>query len=566
MVGSSLFALIYGCTPTPVTFGPQNRGQTETTVDDSGPPTDDIETIPGTPPPPPPPDAGLEPRGGGFVDAVTVELSIRDGEEAWYTLDGSAPTVRDASWTGPLTLTESAELRVLLQNSDGLVDYAAESYVRLGPDLADFTSNLPLLVVYNDDGLEDAEYGYINTGFLAFSPGDDGRARLLGEAGLTTRAALKERGSSTAYDPKHSYSIELRESGSDDDGDEPLLGLPADSDWVLYAPLGFDRAFIRNALAFRLSNEVGLYAPRTRFVELFTVEGGRSLGQGAYQGVYVLMEAVKRGPDRVAITELGPGDISQPEVTGGYLFKRDRVGADESGSWAGDGGGRFAFSDPLVFVDPEEDALNRPQFEYFEDTIDRLALALAAEDHQYEGVHYRDQIDVSVWIDNHILNMYPKNVDALRLSAFMHKDREGAIMAGPIWDFDRSMGCADDDRPEDPTWWDATNITSDTTPMFTYGWYLELFADPEFADAYWARLGELLGTTLEINAVLAIVDEMALELAEAARRNFEAWSDYGPRGGTYAAEVNLLKDWLIARDAWIKGCLERDTPRSCQGE
>lgn len=561
--------LVYACAPTPIVVDDSPSSTVDSPTypsdTDSGEVTEPTETITGTPPPPEPPSAELVPSGGTFIDPVVVDLELKEGESAFYTLDGSLPTTAATAWTGPITLERSTELRVLLQNELGMVDYAAESYLALGGELEDFSSNLPLLVAWTQGDIDDAEYGYQNVAFSVFEPGKDGRARLLGAASLTTRAALRERGSSTAYDPKHSYALELRESGSDDDGDEALVGLPAESDWVLYAPLGFDRALMRNALMFRLSNDTGHYAPRTRFVELFTVSSGGTLRRTDYQGVYTLMEAIKRSPERVDIEELAPAHVNEPEVTGGYLFKRDRVGAGESGSWAGSGGGAFSFGDPLVFVDPEEDVIARAQERYFEETIDNFALALASPDHRFEGVHYRDQIDVAVWIDNHILNMYPKNVDALRLSAYMYKDREGPIVAGPLWDFDRSMGCADDSRPEDPTWWDATNITSDTTPMFTYGWYAGLFADPEFSALYWARLEEMLEGTLAIDHVLGVVQEMEAELSEAAPRNFETWSDYGPRGGSYAAEVDLLEAWLTARDAWIKGCLERPDPLTCQG-
>ena len=36
----------------------------------------------------------------------------------------------------------------------------------------------------------------------------------------------------------------------------------------------FDRALMRNALGYRVARQVGRYAPRTRFVELFLNEDG----------------------------------------------------------------------------------------------------------------------------------------------------------------------------------------------------------------------------------------------------------------------------------------------------
>ena len=145
--------------------------------------------------------------------------------------------------------------------------------------------------------------------------------------------------------------------------------------------------------------------------------------------------------------------------------------------------------------------------------------------------HYSEWLDVDSFIDHHILNIFTKNPDGFRLSGYFFKEREGTLEAGPIWDFDRTMGCSSDDRAADPTWWDASNYTSDTTYYFTHGWYEGLFDDPEFRAAYWARMDELLNDPLSIEHVHEVVDRMADELAESAERNFDHWSDYPPRGG-----------------------------------
>jgi hypothetical protein len=414
-----------------------------------------------------------------------------------------------------------------------------------------------LVVIYSEDTLPESGESYSAVSFQVHEPGKDGRATLVGDATVTSRAALQVRGSSTAYDSKHSYALELREAESDDDRDVELLGMPADSDWVLYAPTGFDRALMRNALMYQLSNDAGRYAPRTRFVEVFATGRGGQVDDRDYVGVYTLMERIKRSPDRVAITELTAEDLSPPEVTGGYLFKRDREGEDEYGFWAGEAGGAFYFASPLIYVDPEEDVIEPEQAAYIYDTVDTFANTLVA------GADYSAMIDVDAWVDHHILNLYPKNPDALRLSAYMYKDRDGPIVAGPIWDFDRSMGCDDDDRAYDPEWWDPTNQTWDTTPMFTFGWYTSLFDDPDFTARYWARWSELLEGPLSVDHVDGLVEEMAAELDEAAERNFDRWPEYAP-SLTFRAEVDQLVAWLDARNAWIRDCIETTAdPETC---
>ncbi len=43
----------------------------------------------------------------------------------------------------------------------------------------------------------------------------------------------------------------------DNDQDYALLGLPAESDWILYAPNNFEPVLIHNPLEYELSNELG---------------------------------------------------------------------------------------------------------------------------------------------------------------------------------------------------------------------------------------------------------------------------------------------------------------------
>ena len=111
----------------------------------------------------------------------------------------------------------------------------------------------------------------------------------------------------------------------------PLLGLANSADWALVSPWMFDPAYLRNAYAYALSNRIGRWAPRTRFVEVFFRAGGDSLDKTHYAGLSVLTERIKVAPDLVAITPLGSADIAAPAITGGYLLKFDPRDDDEFG-------------------------------------------------------------------------------------------------------------------------------------------------------------------------------------------------------------------------------------------
>src|SRR6266542_2720670 len=88
------------------------------------------------------------------------------------------------------------------------------------------------------------------------------------------RAELSIRGNTSYYFQKKSYRLELQ-NDSGNDTKASLLGMPADSDWVLYASVT-DRTFDRNVLGHELWRRMGRYAVRWRFVEVFVITHGLS--------------------------------------------------------------------------------------------------------------------------------------------------------------------------------------------------------------------------------------------------------------------------------------------------
>jgi len=517
------------------------------------------------------PELLATPPASAFVGTVEVSLAASDPEASiWYTLDGTAPQVGGSTpYTGPFVLDRSTPVRAVAEVF-GQPLGIAPTYLALEPSLEGFASDVPLVVLWTLDTAPATKSDtYTRFTLTTFEPTPGLPAGLPGESTLSVLSGLRVRGSSSAGFPKRPYRLEtwdpLLPGGAD--LDVPLLGMAPDADWVLLSPLVFDRALMRNALVYRLSNLIGRYAPDTRFAEVFVAERGEAVGLDDYQGVYVVVERIERGTDRVAITRLEPTDTVMPELSGGYLFKEDRLGTGDRGFTAGTAGGRLAFQQPFVAVEPNETELAPGQLDYLVTELDELGEALVSPGfvHPVTGRPYDQIVDVDSFIDHHILNVFAKNPDAFRLSGYFHKDREALLQSGPVWDFDRTMGCADDTRAADPQWWDASNETSDCTYVFEHGFWLGLFADPAFTDRYWARWEELLGAELSLDAVLAEIDAMEAELADAGPRNAQAWPDYPPRGGSFAAEVELLRDWVRVRHAWAEGCLALPDPSRCEG-
>jgi hypothetical protein len=276
----------------------------------------------------------LSPRGGAFTAPVTLQLTSSLPQcTLRYTLDGSEPDESSAVYQSPLLLTNSTLVRAKAfapghPTSAG----AAEHYTLLDEDLLEFSSNLPL-VILNSFGTNFARERKIEAGVQLIDSGN-ARAKLTATPALSAPCLANVRGRASLRYPKNSFTLKITDPAGDP-RKVSLLGLPAESDWVLYAPYP-DKTLMRDVLAYEISAGMGHWAPRTRFVEVFVNQTGTRLSRRDYVGVYVLVEKIRRDKSRVNMARLKPDDSSEPRVTGGYIFKKDHIGF---GNWGGPGGG-----------------------------------------------------------------------------------------------------------------------------------------------------------------------------------------------------------------------------------
>ncbi|HWA77318.1 MAG TPA: CotH kinase family protein [Polyangiaceae bacterium] len=506
----------------------------------------------------------FSPGAGTFVDSQTVSLSVGNSQaEIHFTLDGSAPTPNSPIYDAPLDLAKSTRIRAIAVAPSAMAGAGAQAsmaelgpvagqdYLRVASDAASFSSNLPILVIHT------FESGVINPNNEEFVPATlelrepaAGTTALVGRASLDTRIGIHVRGETSRDFPKKQYAVEFRELTSDDDVDQPLLGLPADSDWVISDPITMDRSLIRNALGFALSNRIGRYAPRTRFVEVFLADSGGDVRNQDFLGFYTLIEKIKRGDERVDVHKLLETDIAEPNLNGGYMLRIDKGANDFT---AGGQGMQFVYPDPEVMRVPARKA----QVDYVRGLVDAFAQAENAADFKQPstGLHYSEFIDVDAWIDHNIVNALTKNVDALRISAYFYKDRGGHLAAGPVWDFDRSLGTPYDDRAKAPEEWKRAG--SDGSDYFGENFWKSLFRDPAFKARYKARFLALLSSEFAPEKLTQMVDEMVTTIGPAADRNFKRWTMSQPQGGVYQNEIALLKDFLVKRVAFIRADLAK---------
>jgi subtilisin-like proprotein convertase family protein len=454
------------------------------------------------------------------------------------------------------------------QNGNGnwklrIVDTYAQDVGNLLNWSMTFNSNAPLPIVFTSSNLPIV---IVNTfsQTIVNEPKIDAQMKIIYNGpGITNyvndfpnaynnKIGIEIRGSSSSGFPQKSYGFETR-NVSNLENDTILLGMPTEHDWILYAPYD-DKTCMRNVLSYDIANKTGHYASRTQFCEL--------LINGQYQGIYVLMEKVKRDNNRVDISKMLSTDIAGDQLTGGYIIKVDRDDGPNSywtSPYPADDGTPVNF----VYVYPKDGDIVPQQRAYIQSYIDTVEDVLASPTFSNPVTGYRKYIGVSTFIDYFILNELSKNVDGYRLSTYFHKDKQskgGKLHAGPAWDYNIA-------------WWNANYCQAELSSGWAWNqgtvcpggswqnnfWWRRLLEDPSYTSELKCRWNELRSTTLSIPVLNHYIDSLVGVLNQAQVRHFEQWPILGiytwpnpsPIPANYPGEITALKNWILNRITWM---------------
>jgi hypothetical protein len=500
-------------------------------------------------------------RGGLYTNALSVELSANKASEVVrYTLNGSEPTSASTKYSSPIQISESTLLKARVFGSGSSSSLTAtEGYSLMDPGLAAFTSNLPLVIL--DTFGERVPYGQKIPVTARFVDAKTGRSSLLGSTDFEGLGEINVRGHTSLRNPKHSYHFQTKQEGSGS-RKVALLGLPKESDWVLYGPYS-DKSLMRDVLGYELSNRIGQYAARTRFAEVFLNESRGKLTQRHYIGVYVFEEKIKRGKNRVDIEKLTPEDSTEPNISGGYIIKKDHSdqvdNPDDSIPMLGgsarrkESSFRSSHGSHFYYVEPKGDEITTEQKTWLRQYINKFEQVLYSDDFKDPKTGYAAYIDPNSFVDHHLLVELSKDIDGFRFSTFYYKDRGGSLKMGPIWDWNLSFGNASAREGFNPEGWYWSQLDDRQ-----YSWFRRLFEDPDFAQRYVDRWGELRTNQFAIVKILGRIDELATLLNEAQARNFRRWRildhNIWPNafvGKSFNDEISFLKQWIRQRIEWM---------------
>ncbi|MDX5584492.1 MAG: CotH kinase family protein [Aureibaculum sp.] len=390
----------------------------------------------------------------------------------------------------------------------------------------------------------------------------------ISEADIVTydgNIGIEFRGATSQTFPKKSYGLETWDANNED-LNVSLLGFPEEEDWILYGPYS-DKSLMRNILIYDLSRDIDMYASRSKFVEL-TINN-------EYQGVYVFMEKLKRDSQRIDINKLKADENSGEDLTGGYILKIDKTAGSNLGEGYND---LNSFTSPyappnasvgqeinFLYEYPDAEDITVEQKAYISSYITDFENALASNDFQDPITGYSAYIDVPSFIDFFLLNEISNNVDGYRLSTFMHKDKNGKLKMGPIWDFNLAFGNADYCGGGNTNVW-AYKFNERCSGDFWLipFWWDKLLQDPAFVAELKTRWNILRSGAFSETSILAKISSYkdTLEKAGAIDTNFDTWEILGvylwPNnfvGNSFLEENNYLAGWAMDRLTWMDNAI-----------
>nr|WP_315216204.1 CotH kinase family protein [uncultured Flavobacterium sp.] len=348
------------------------------------------------------------------------------------------------------------------------------------------------------------------------------------------RIGIEIRGSSSQTLPKKGYGLTTLKADNTSNNNVELLGMPSENDWVLNG-IAFDPSLIRDYLSYNLSRQIGNYATRTAYCEVMI--------NGEYKGLYILQEKIKAGTDRVNVLKIGTSDITSPNVTGGFITKADKTTGGDPIAWS-----MPSYTTTVDFIHelPKPVAVLPAQTAYIYDQF--LQLASTSNANATSVINgYPSVIDVPSFVDFMLINELASNADAYQFSTYFHKDRNGKLRAGPIWDFNLTYG--NDlflwgyDRSKTNIW-QFSNGDNEGAKFWT-----DLFNNPLYKCYFAKRWNQLTqtGQPLNYSSLVQFIDATLSYISEAKVREHQKWGTVTNQD----TEITNLKTFLSNRISWI---------------
>ena len=403
-------------------------------------------------------------------------------------------------------------------------------------------SNLPVVLITTDiDASTGLPYEIVDSplvfGSMKIIYHTDGSRNYLTDQNTSAflnyngRLSIEIRGSSSQAAPKKAYGFTTLLADNTSNNNVSLLGMPSENDWILNG-LAFDPSLIRDYLAYNISRQMGNYASRTQYCEVVI--------NGEYMGLYLLQEKVKADSNRVNVLKIATTDTTGDNLTGGYITKADKTTGGDPVAWTTANNVNYIHELPKpTSVTPEQDTYIYGQFANLQTATTNNNTSL------FDG--YATTIDVPSFVDFMLSNEFAANVDGYQLSTYFHKDRNGKLRAGPIWDFNLTLG--NDlffwgyDRSKTNTW-QFSNGDNEGSPFWK-----DLYNNPTYKCYLSKRFHQLTQVGQPMNAAFlnTYIDNTITLISEAMVRENQKWNTIPDN----PQEIVNLKSFIVNRIAWM---------------
>jgi len=544
----------------------------------------------GTPTPGQPNDASIPPPSAvtfslnsrTFSEPLNLSLATETaGASIYYTTDGSTPSTKNGIlYSSDINLTNTSHLRAIAVREGVAGPISGENFIRLAADLVNYESDLPLMIIDNFGAGTVPAKGWSGTGsgvqqvarqnavWATFDRNETtGLASLTDPPQMISRTGIRGRGAFSSTWSQKPYSMEVWDENGEEK-DVNVLGMPAHSDWVLYYPdtdRNKDPSMMFNTFMYELSNNMGRYAARIRWVEAFVNTNGGALSLADRRGVYAIFEKVSRGEGRLEFDKL-----NEDGTEGGWLLGLNRMDSIPVGGYPTENGSTrpqlFHTRGPnrvsqtsansagsgddiprqsngyLNFDNPSGYRITATQRAAIEDWFVEFEDVLYDNSQWLDPINgYRKYLDPTDFVEYFMFNNLSRNGDGMLISMFPWKGDDGKLRMGPAWDYN----------------WSSYYVGGGPTGTFRHRgdrlWYRRLFDDPDFEQLYVDRWFYHRDRAMSNTGIESIVNGQAAEIGttRAIRQGFS-------NEGSWNSELNTFKNWLTTRADWYDG---QFTPR-----
>ena len=300
-----------------------------------------------------------------------------------------------------------------------------------------------------------------------------------------------------------------------EDVDVSLVGLPKDEDWIIQGPF-YDSTLVQNVFTYNTARATGMYAARTRYCVLSI--------DGIFKGVYVLMEKLKRGPDRIDVSRNDVGS----DLSGGWIVKLDKGSNDFRTRQ------RTAFQ----FDYPASTDITASQDVYIRGYLNDFEAAVMVR-----SPDYASWIDIDSFAHYLLLTELSINRDGYRISMWFYKNRGEKLKAGPVWDYNLAYTAHSSFNKAAQTEW---MCQSDYTGIPF--WWPILMEEWSFQQAVQSRWAAMRGSVLDVERVNARIDGYVDVIGELA---IDADSDLWRTQNRHSQKIANLKGEIADRLEWM---------------